>query len=115
MAIGQFPMVGGPLQPLVIPLLFEEGFNVFFKSFRTDEFFARLIDGGVQEEAQDHRGRTVDGHGHAGRRIAQVKSAVQFLGVIERTDAHAAVAHLAIDVRSNIGVTPVKGDAVKGG
>ena len=73
-----------------------------------------LVYCGVQEERKQNRSRAVDGHRHTGRRVAEVESAVEFLGVVETADAHAAVAHFAVNVRTSIGIAAVQRNAVKG-
>ena len=44
-----------------------------------------------------------------------IEAAVQDLQVVERGDGHAAVAHLAVDVRARVGVVAVERDRVEGG
>ena len=74
-----------------------------------------LVDGGVHEHRQDAGRRAVDGHGDRGGRVAQVEAAVEHLHVVQRGDAHAGVADLAVDVRAQIGVVAVERDRVEGG
>ena len=78
------------------------------------EFFQILIDGGVHEHGQDRRRRTVDGHGHAGAGVAQVKAAVQHFHIVQGGNADTRVAHLAVNVWTRIGVIAVQRDRVKG-
>ena len=46
---------------------------------------------------------------------AQIEAAVEHLHVVQRGDAHARVAHLAVDVRAWIGVVAVQRDRIEGG
>jgi hypothetical protein len=72
-----------------------------------------LIDGGVHEKRQDHWRRTVDGHGHRGVGRAQVKAGVELLHVVQRSNAHAGVTHLAVDVGPGMRVFTIQCHGVK--
>ena len=78
------------------------------------EFFQILIDGGVHEHGQNRWRRTIDGHRHAGAGVAQVKAAIQHFHVVQGGNAHARVAHFAVNVWTRIGVVAVQRDRVKG-
>ncbi len=77
------------------------------------EFFQILIDGRVHEHGQNRWRWTIDGHGHAGAGVAQVKAAVQHFHVFQGGDAHARVAHLAVNVWTRVGVVAIQRDGVK--
>ena len=78
-----------------------------------DPLLALLIDGGVQEEAEQHRRRAVDGHRHRRRRIGEVEAGVELLGVVDVGDRDARVADLAVDVGSRIRILAVERDRVE--
>ena len=79
------------------------------------ELVELLVDGGVHEHRK-HRGRrAVDGHADRGGGVAQVEARIQHLHVVERGDAHARVADLAVDVGAHIGIVAVKRDRIEGG
>ncbi len=71
-------------------------------------------DGGVEEEGQDGRRRTVDGHGHRGRGVAQVEAGVELLHVLDGAHRDAALADLAVDVGPPVRVLAVEGHGVEG-
>ena len=48
-----------------------------------------LVNGRVHEHGQNGRRRAVDGHGHRGGRVAQIKARVQHFHVVQRGHAHA--------------------------
>ncbi len=79
------------------------------------EFFQILVNGRVHEHGQDAGCRAVDRHRHTGTRAAQIKPGVQHLHVVQRGNAHARVADLAINVGPRIGVIAVQRDGVKRG
>ena len=72
-----------------------------------------LVDRGVQEHREDRRGRPVDRHRDAGRRRAEVEAGVEHLHVVERGDADARRADLAVDVGALGGVAAVERDRVE--
>ncbi len=73
-----------------------------------------LVDGRVEEEGQ-HGGRgAVDGHAHAGGGAQQVETRVELLGVVHGADGHAAVADLAVDVGTDMGIFAIERHAVEG-
>ncbi len=78
-----------------------------------DPLLALLVDRGVQEEAEQHRRRTVDRHRHRRRRIGEVEAGVELLGVVDAGDRHARVADLAVDVRPVVGILAVERDRVE--
>ena len=80
-----------------------------------DVELALLVDGGVEEEPEQHGRGPVDGHRHAGGRVGEVEARVELLGVVDRGHAHPGVAHLAKDVHALVGVLAVERDRVEGG
>ena len=79
------------------------------------EFLQVLVDCRVHEHRQDAGRRAVDRHGHAGAGAAQIKSTIQHLEVVDGGNAHAGVAHLAVNVRAPVRVVAIQGHRVKGG
>ena len=80
-----------------------------------DPLLAGLVDGGVQEEAEEHWRRAVDGHRHRRGRVGQIEAGVELLGVVDAGDADPRVADLAVDVRTRVGVLAVERHRVEGG
>ena len=114
MSFGQLSLVYGALQAFVFPLRSQHTFDLVLQSVFPDEFFAVLIDRGIQEESQEDGSGAIDGHGHAGRGSAQVEAAVEFFRIVQAANADSAVPHLAVDVWASVGVAAVERDAVKG-
>jgi len=73
-----------------------------------------LIDGRIEEEGEHHRRRAIDGNGDAGVWGAEVETGIELLHVVNRTDRHAALPHLAIDVGRKVGIFAIERDAVEG-
>ena len=113
-SFGQISLVNGALQASVFPFRSQHTFDLVFQSVFPDEFFAVLIDRGIQEESQKDGSRAIDGHGYAGGGSTQVEAAVEFLRIVQAAYADSAVSHLAIDVRASVGVAAIERDAVKG-
>ncbi|CAM5682078.1 hypothetical protein SAFG77S_08278 [Streptomyces afghaniensis] len=74
-----------------------------------------LVYRGVQEERQDRRRGSVDGHGDRGRGCGQVEAVVEGLHVRERCHRHPGGADLAVDVGAFVRVAAVERDRVEGG
>ena len=68
-----------------------------------------LVDRGIQEKSQDRRRRAVDGHGHGGIGITQVKAVVEGLHIVQGGDGNAGIADLAVDIRPLVRVKSVQG------
>jgi hypothetical protein len=57
--------------------------------------------------------RAVDGHRHRGLRVTEVKTTIELFGIFYSSDAHTAVAYLAVYIRAVIGVLAIECDRVK--
>src|SRR6476661_1223423 len=76
-------------------------------------FLALLVDGGIHEESQQHGSGAIDGHRYRSLRVSQIETAVQFLGIVHRSNAHTTVSALSINIWPVIGIFPIQSDAVK--
>ena len=74
-----------------------------------------LIDRRVQIHREDGRRRAVDRHAHAGVGRAQIEAVVQHFEVVERRDADARIADLAVNVGPQRRVVAVKRDRIESG
>ncbi len=74
-----------------------------------------LVDRGIHEHRQDHRRRSVDGHGDRGRGQAQIEARVELLHVIEGCDRDAGIAGAPVDIRAGVGVLAVERGGIERG
>src|SRR5690606_5235627 len=75
--------------------------------------FTLLVDGCVEEETEQHRRRSIDGHRHRRSRVSKVETAVQTLRIVETTDGDTRVADLSVNIRPVVRVVTVKRNRVK--
>ena len=80
---------------------------------RVDVMLALLVDRGVQKERQQHRSRTVDGHGYGSLRVTEVEAGVEFLGIVNGADCDACITYLAVDIGTWIRVVSVERDRIE--
>ena len=82
--------------------------NLRLEAVGEDVLLTRLVDSRVEEERQDGGGRTVDRHRYRRRRVVEVETRVQLLGVVEGRHRNPGIAHLAIDVGPLMGIFAVE-------
>ena len=78
------------------------------KAMKLNVLLALLVDRGIQEKSEHHRGGPVNGHGHRGGGVAEIKSAVQALCVVEAADRNPGVAELSINIGAATWVASIK-------
>ncbi len=106
-ALGQVTAVGRAGESAVVPSGLEHGFSTSASNPCSRMCFSQRWSMAAFRKKASTIGRwTVDGHGHTGRRVAEVKSAVQPFGVVEGANAHPGVAHLSVDVGRRSGSRP---------
>ena len=100
-------------RPVVAELLGDHRVGLVPAALVFEERLDLLIDGRVHEHGEDRRRGAVDRHRDARLRVAEVEAGVELLHVVERADAHARIADLAVDVGPLVGVAAVERDAVE--
>ena len=107
-------MVARTLQAIGLVLGVQHLFDRGIQPLSLDVLLALLVDCGIQKERKHHRSRTVNRHRHRRGRIAEVKSAVQTLGIVEAAHRNTGVANLTVDVGAATGIASIKCYRIKG-
>src|SRR5690606_7713184 len=74
----------------------------------TDIQFALLINGGIQEEGQDHGRRPVNGKiNGSGTMVGQVKPRIEYFGIVQGGYADAGAPYLSENIGTEVRIKPV--------